>query len=480
MANHEDRRLKKNKRVSVRKLLGLGIPLVILLALVIVGVQIVRWDAQIWLPAYISGLFQAKETVPDAEKHVIFVMVDHYEPGYEARGEERNLTWLEEFRGIADRHHDSYGNRFRYTWFYPYDHKNQPVLRDLSRMPFEDYGEIDLHWHHPESTNEDFPGQLAEATTWFRKFGCFREYTPAGRTRFAFIHGSWALDDSREWESATGPRRCGVSLEPTFLQERGCYGDFTFPAFGNSAQPAKINSIYYAEDTPAPKSYNTGIDAEVGRPDQKGFLLVEGPLGFNTKALEFEYSGVEGYALPTPHRIQYWIDANIHVKGRPEWVFVKVFSHGQQFRDSILGKHLDPMLTDLERICEQKGYRLHYMTAREAVNLIKAAERGETGDPEQYRDYELGRRCDSFFHTEIPVTIERMSPEMVAFRPDTLADVRYEFKGGALTAVEGRLHELRFDAAAGTLQLDAEGTPKVYATEPLELTGTPAELIRRD
>jgi len=93
---------------------------------------------------------------------------------------------------------------------------------------------------------------------------------------------------------------------------------------------------------------------------------VEGPIGFNFEAFEFEYGGVEGYALPTPRRIASWIDANIHVQGRPEWVFVKVFSHGQQFRESILDARLDPMLSDLERICAERGMRLHYMTARRA------------------------------------------------------------------------------------------------------------------
>ena len=33
------------------------------------------------------------------------------------------------------------------------------------------------------------------------------------------------------------------------------------------------------------------------------------------------------------------------------------------------------------------NYILHYVTIREAYNLIKAAEAGESGDPEKYRNY---------------------------------------------------------------------------------------------
>jgi len=34
-------------------------------------------------------------------------------------------------------------------------------------------------------------------------------------------------------------------------------------------------------------------------------------------------------------------------------------------------------------------YRLHYVTAREVYNIVKAAEDGMTGDPHQYRDYRI-------------------------------------------------------------------------------------------
>jgi hypothetical protein len=47
------------------------------------------------------------------------------------------------------------------------------------------------------------------------------------------------------------------------------------------------------------------------------------------------------------------------------------------------------MLDTLEEICRQRGITLHYMTAREAFNVVKAAEARMTGDPEKYRDYEI-------------------------------------------------------------------------------------------
>ena len=64
----------------------------------------------------------------DAPQHLIFTMVDHYEPGGGAAGTERNRQWLDAFRPISETHRDSQGNPFRYTWFYPYDHKNEEVM----------------------------------------------------------------------------------------------------------------------------------------------------------------------------------------------------------------------------------------------------------------------------------------------------------------------------------------------------------------
>ena len=42
-----------------------------------------------------------------------------------------------------------------------------------------------------------------------------------------------------------------------------------------------------------------------------------------------------------------------------------------------------------EKYNDGRDYILHYVTARELYNLAKAAEAGEVGDPEQYRDYKV-------------------------------------------------------------------------------------------
>jgi hypothetical protein len=90
-------------------------------------------------------------------------------------------------------------------------------------------------------------------------------------------------------------------------------------------------------------------------------------------------------------RMKDWLDCNIHVKGRDEWVFVKVHTHGAQEdnMEFLLGEQMDKFFADLESQYNNQDYCLHYVSAREVYNVIKAAESGKSGNPNQYRDYVL-------------------------------------------------------------------------------------------
>ena len=58
--------------------------------------------------------------------------------------------------------------------------------------------------------------------------------------------------------------------------------------------------------------------------------------------------------------------------------------------DALLGAPVDAMFSDLEaRYNDGHRYVLHYVSTREMVNIVKAAEAGLVGDPDDYRDYWL-------------------------------------------------------------------------------------------
>jgi len=103
-----------------------------------------------------------------------------------------------------------------------------------------------------------------------------------------------------------------------------------------------------------------------------------------------ENAEIQASNPPTPARVRNWVKQHVHVKGRPEWVFVKVSCHGAEdrSREVLLGNVADQMYTKLEsRYRDRPGYNLHYVTARELYNIVKAAEAGRNGDPGMYRDY---------------------------------------------------------------------------------------------
>jgi len=351
---------------------------VVFIYLAFAGYKLWKWNAY-WFPNYLQQQVSATNNSNDIE-HLMFIVVDHYEPGFEQEAAiKANEAWLNDYQQAVAGKYDSYGNRFVYNWFYPFDQRNDAVLQRLQVEVERGAGEIEFHWHKPCLTADEYQLQLVEAVNWFQQGGAFKAFN-ASSPRFAFIAGNWDLDNGR----GTG---CGVDNEITQLRQAGGYMDMTYSTLGSPAQPRKmINQLYYVQDTLAAKSYEQGRRVKVGSPAPADpFLMFQGPLSFHWD-LEFEYGALESYALPSLKRIQRWVDSHIHVEGKPEWSFVKLYSHGIQSPD-IVQLHLGPMLDHLKTETDRRNIKLHYVSAREAYNIVRAAEAGEEGDPEQYRDY---------------------------------------------------------------------------------------------
>ena len=359
--------------------------LVALSYLSLVGYKLVKWNAY-WFPAYLQQVFLTEGKTEQIE-HLMFIVVDHYEPGFDQNeAVKENEIWLHEYQKAVKGKVDSYGNRFVYNWFYPFDQKNDRVLQRLQQEVEQGAGELEFHWHKPCLTEQEYQLQLQEAVRWFSQLGAFKASSKASDTnknqqaRFAFIAGNWDLDNGR----GTG---CGIDNEISQLVKAGGYMDMTYSTLGSPAQPRNIiNQLYYVEDTNDARSYEQGTRVKVGKPaPQSPFLMFQGPLSFHWD-LTFEYGALESYALPSLKRIERWLESHIHVEGKPQWSFVKLYSHGIQ-SPGIVKNHLGPMLDQLKMETQRRGIKLHYVSAREAYNIVRAAEAGLTGDPEQYRDY---------------------------------------------------------------------------------------------
>jgi hypothetical protein len=353
---------------------------------------------EIWLGSYLRDLFRKRRGDSRANPtHVIFCLVDHFEPiacGRSAPERERRRmrAWMEGYPRLAARHWDSNGIPPQHTWFYPAEDYRPEYLENLSRLCEQGLGEIELHLHHGPDTSASLRKRLEDALENFNRHGALVTQGEPPLKTYAFIHGNLALDNSMG-----DPTLCGVNNELEILQETGCYADFSLPTAPARSQTRKINSIYYAQDDPdAPKSHDTGLDAEVGVNSRKGLLLIQGPLALNFRRRKFgllpriDNAEIMGHFPATPDRIRRWVGQRIHVRRRPEWVLVKASCHGAEERHfkALLGDDAHRMYSYLEAAFRDRpGYGLHYVTARELYNIVKAAEAGVEGNPGEFRDF---------------------------------------------------------------------------------------------
>jgi hypothetical protein len=346
-----------------------------------------------WLPLYFRFRLRNKKD----PIHILFCLVDHFEPGAGGASikieRERMRTLLTKYPLLAGKHKDFFGNIPKRTWFFPpHDHRNNN-LRDLVSLCEKGYGEIELHLHHGKTqpdTSENLTKTLLQCILEYGHFGIFGSQN--GRKRYAFIHGDWALDNSRNG------KYCGVNNEIQILNQTGCYADFTFPSL-NESNPKQINSIYYAYDNPCkPKSYNRGHPVSKFGKETGDLMIIQGPVHpfflFNRiTGLRCPGDEISGKPRVTNRRVDFWVSTGIHIRGKKDWLIIKTHTHGATCGRAVLGEEIDGIFDYLEtRYNDGTKYILHYVTARELFNIIKAVEAGETGtNPEEYRDYLIKR-----------------------------------------------------------------------------------------
>jgi len=372
----------------------------LLLAAVIAALLLVKRNVHVWLPAFVRGDWKANYQGSET-RHLMFCFVDHYEPqwahpDYQTECD-RVARWHQEYPELVAGLADADGRPPIHTYFYPeeeYRPEHLDKLVDLCRMGM---GEIEIHLHHDNDTEAGLREKLSRFTeTLATRHGALPRHPETGQPQWAFIHGNWTLDNS-------GPdgRNCGVNNELIVLREEGCYADFTLPSAPDPAQTRTINSIYFATDDPhKPKSHDSGDMVRVGGETTGDLMIIQGPLGFMWHSRKFgfmpriENADVRVTSPATTERIDSWVNTGVHVRGKPEWVFVKIHTHGAQEPDmpALLGPSMRKAYEYLEqRYNDGQQWALHYVSAREMYNIVCAAQAGETGNPGQFRDYRIAR-----------------------------------------------------------------------------------------
>jgi hypothetical protein len=354
-----------------------------------------------WIAGYARHLFERAHARASGEldagegpRHVLFAFCDHWEPlwGHAAHavGGDRAETWRESYPRLAREFIDADGHHPRHSFFFPGEQYRPEYLDALAELARAGLGEVELHLHHDGDTREKLRVDIAHYLELFSSHGhlCRED----GRVRYGFIHGNWCLANARD-----DGRWCGVDDEIPLLFETGCYADFTFPSAPDESQPNAVNQIYWPKgDLFRARAYENGERAKVGHRYEDRILMIEGPLALALRpgrlTPRIENAAITANDPATPHRIRTWIAQRVHVEGRPQWIFVKVHTHGapEAQARSLLGAAGRALHEELTRhYNDGKAYALHYVTAREMFNIALAAMDGKIGDPGAYRDYRL-------------------------------------------------------------------------------------------
>lgn len=337
------------------------------------------------------------------KKHIVIIVANHFEPSWKSDGGHCNIdeqrrrldSWHESARAIGEAVRDTDGTKFRHTNFFPAEQYDRRLLEQLAAMQREGLGEAEIHLHHGVDA-PDTAENLRKTLIEFRdclagEHRLLSRSESSDKPMYAFVHGNLALANSY------GGRFCGVDNEMEILFDTGCYADMTLPNAPAPTQVSILNQIYECglplnQRAPHRKGKSVRV---FGNPPRLP-LIFTGPLIFNwTRGLlnpRIDDGALSANQPLDAARLRRWTSANITVKGRPDWVFVKLYCHGffDQDQGNCIGENARRFFSEAVDRGEKSGeYKIHFASAREAFNMVAAAIDGKAGTPNDFRDYRL-------------------------------------------------------------------------------------------
>ena len=328
--------------------------------------------AEIWLVPYLKERLQ-KRARSRKPKRAWIAITDHFEPlGTGASLEvalSRVARWSDKWPTIADRApKDAAGRRPQYSFFYPQEEYQGDLLDRIAEIVRLGVADVEVHLHHDNENRDSF---IRKVTEYCRRLtedhGLLRQQN--GRTVFGFIHGNWALDNSRP-----DGRWCGLNGEIALLRDLGCYADFTMPSLPSPTQGRVLNQIYWCTNNAdgRPKSFDFGIEASPGGGKRGDLLMITGPVGLRSGQHllpRLETGELAGYDLPTPERVHQWFDLAPTIG---DDLFLKLYTHGAADRnlEPLLNGGLGNLYGWLAEEAERRGIVIHWATAWQMYQAI--------------------------------------------------------------------------------------------------------------
>ncbi|HXM35630.1 MAG TPA: hypothetical protein VN920_10615, partial [Pyrinomonadaceae bacterium] len=243
------------------------------------------------------------------------------------------------------------------------------LIEPLAEMVREGIADVEVHLHHDGEGRQNFIDRI---TSFCRvldsEHGLLRERD--GKLTFGFIHGNWALDNSRP-----DGRLCGLNDEILVLRDLGCYADFTMPSGDSPTQARLVNTIYYCNDDPdRPKSYDDGVPVTPGSGIEGDLLIIPGPLGMRWRDRwlpRLETGELCHGNVATPYRVRRWVELAPRIGAD---TFIKLYTHGAQERNSsvLLRDVLESAFNLLVEEADRRRCSVYFVSAWQMYLAIDA------------------------------------------------------------------------------------------------------------
>jgi hypothetical protein len=350
-------------------------------------------NSQIWGPSYIrQRLRQFTQRAKPRIERIWVTLADHFEPMWKRvdlnAGQLRVASWRSAWPEIAKRcKPDSLGNAPKYTFFFPEEEYHPTLIEPLAEMVRTGVADVEVHLHHDGEGRQNFIDRISGfCRVLDSAHGLLRQHD--GRLTFGFIHGNWALDNSRP-----DGRWCGLNDEIRLLRDLGCYADFTMPSGDSPTQARLVNTIYYSTDDPdQPKSYDDGAPVIPGGSVEGDLLMIPGPLGMRWRERllpRLETGELCRGNVATPYRVARWVELAPRIGAD---TFIKLYTHGAQERNStvLLRDALESAFNMLVEEAARRGCSIHFVSAWKMYLAIEAVRQRRdpvatvhTGHPEE-------------------------------------------------------------------------------------------------
>ncbi len=334
-------------------------------------------SAQLWLPSYLRGrAYRLTHRAPATRLWV--ALTDHFEPYGNTtldNAHKRMAEWTSRWPAIAhNAPKDSTGAAPCYTFFYPQEEYEKNLLNTITGLTKDGTADVEVHIHHFDDTPAGFVEKMSTfIKTLHEDHGLLRMHK--GQLAFGFIHGNWALDNSRP-----DGLKCGVTGELQLLRDLGCYADFTMPSLPSPTQSRIVNQIYWTTGDPTkPRGFDTGIEATPSGGRKGDLLMVTGPTGLRYRdrlVPRLETGELAHYDQPTPYRVQRWLSLAPRIG---DDIFLKLYGHTAREDNAaaLLGSDskpgsLAPMFQWIHEAAQQQKLELHWVSA---WNMYRAIEK---------------------------------------------------------------------------------------------------------